>query len=491
MLELIHTHWRRQPVCKVRCLGVPTVDMDNICLCIEEKSGGKIIHRVGGVLYVFRGRNYDHQKRPKFPVMLWKPATPVYPKLIQEAPEGLTKEEADELRTKGKTLLPICKLAKNGVYLTLVTDVRTAFEGSILVKIDCKGMHASDYKKLGAKLKELVPCVLLSFDDEQILMWRGREWKSMYEEDGITKINGRFSDGSKSRANNNVSGKASVLDDFDLSPDELLSRVEEFDSKSRTIEQSDPAMIYLNKESSSTSKFDKGYEYDDSYDDEYDDSFEAVNNSVPVGSLPIDLLAKQLTDVLAKRARHDSGHDGPGLLVELEIFALCNMDLGSYGFWIEAKLGEHVRNQSAVFGCSFIELLLFMCAGAVVLTDIVFWLIIYAFLTGKDYRLNFLVVSVHSVNAIFLLGETFLNCLKFPFFRIAYFVLWTCVFVVFQWIFHAFVSMRWPYPFLDLSSPYAPAWYLAVGVLHLPCFAVFTLVFKIKQWCLQKTVASE
>ncbi|CAA0833111.1 CRS2-associated factor 2- chloroplastic [Striga hermonthica] len=314
MLELIHTHWRRQPVCKVRCLGVPTVDMDNICSCIEEKSGGKIIRKMGGVVYVFRGRNYDHQKRPKFPVMLWKPATPVYPKLIQDAPEGLTKEEADKLRTKGKSLLPICKLAKNGVYLTLVSDVRTALEGSVLVKIDCKGMHASDYKKLGAKLKELVPCVLLSFDDEQILMWRGREWKSMYEEDEIPKINGRFSDGSTSRVNNNVSvgpshkmsslwkraiesGKASVLDNFDLSPDELLSRVEEFDSKSRAIEHSNPAMIYSNKEGSSTSKFDKSYEYDDSYYDEYcDDPFEAVNNSVPVGSLPIDLLAKQLSD---------------------------------------------------------------------------------------------------------------------------------------------------------------------------------------------------
>lgn len=28
--------------------------------------------------------------------------------------------------------------------------------------------------------QELVPCVLLSFDDEQVLMWRGRDWKSMY-----------------------------------------------------------------------------------------------------------------------------------------------------------------------------------------------------------------------------------------------------------------------------------------------------------------------
>lgn len=44
--------------------------------------------------------------------MLWKPAAPVYPKLIQEVPEGLTREEATEMREKGENLLPICKLGK-------------------------------------------------------------------------------------------------------------------------------------------------------------------------------------------------------------------------------------------------------------------------------------------------------------------------------------------------------------------------------------------
>lgn len=43
--------------------------------------------------------------------------------------------------------------AKNGVYTTLVKDVRNAFEECPIVKVDCRGMHASDYKKIGAKLK--------------------------------------------------------------------------------------------------------------------------------------------------------------------------------------------------------------------------------------------------------------------------------------------------------------------------------------------------
>lgn len=57
------------------------------------------------------------------------------------------------LLVNSKYLLLIHIAAKNGVYISLVKDVRNVFEGSPLVKIDCRGMHASDYKKLGAKLK--------------------------------------------------------------------------------------------------------------------------------------------------------------------------------------------------------------------------------------------------------------------------------------------------------------------------------------------------
>ncbi|KAL5697479.1 CCR4-Not complex caf1 ribonuclease subunit Caf1 [Ranunculus cassubicifolius] len=178
MLENIHAHWKRRRVCKIKCKGVCTVDMDNVRHQLEEKTGGKIIYSRGGVLFLFRGRNYNYRSRPRFPLMLWKPVTPIYPRLIQQAPEGLTLAEAKEMRRKGRGLQPICKLGKNGVYNGLVKHVREAFEECELVRIDCQGMNSSDYKKIGAKLKDLVPCVLLSFEYEHILMWRGLEWKS-------------------------------------------------------------------------------------------------------------------------------------------------------------------------------------------------------------------------------------------------------------------------------------------------------------------------
>ncbi|PIN18995.1 hypothetical protein CDL12_08333 [Handroanthus impetiginosus] len=146
----------------------------------------------------------------------------------------------------------------------------------------------------------------------------------------------------------------------------------------------------------------------------------------------------------------------------------------------------NIRTAASVWGYAF-QIIFQISAGAVALTDFVYWLIIYPFLTPSYYRLSFLKICMHSVNAVLLLGDAILNHLRFPFFRIAYFVLWTCIYVVFQWIIHACVSMSsWPYAFMDLSSPYAPLWYLAVGVLLLPCFGIFILIYRIKQCYLSR-----
>lgn len=142
--------------------------------------------------------------------------------------------------------------------------------------------------------------------------------------------------------------------------------------------------------------------------------------------------------------------------------------------------------QTAGIWCYVVQIIFQISIGAVVLTDIVFWLILYAFLASKDFDLNFLIVSMHSVNAVFLLGETILNNFWFPFFRIGYFILWTVIFVIFQWIIHACVSLWWPYPFLDLSSSFAPLWYAAVGLMHFPCYGIFALIIKLKYYWLSK-----
>ncbi|XP_072998490.1 uncharacterized protein [Typha latifolia] len=122
-------------------------------------------------------------------------------------------------------------------------------------------------------------------------------------------------------------------------------------------------------------------------------------------------------------------------------------------------------------------------AGAVMLTDCVFWLIIFPFLAIKDYDLSILLIGMHSVNAVFLLGDTALNSLRFPWFRIAYFLLWTATYVIFQWIIHGSISIWWPYPFLDLSSPRAPIWKVVSSVLPLHQLTKYgALLFSLAQF---------
>ncbi|XP_038686824.1 uncharacterized protein LOC119986314 [Tripterygium wilfordii] len=121
-----------------------------------------------------------------------------------------------------------------------------------------------------------------------------------------------------------------------------------------------------------------------------------------------------------------------------------------------------------------------MNAGAVLLTDCVFWFILVPLLEIKDYNINPLVVCMHSLNAVFLIGDTALNCLQFPWFRIAYFLLWTIAYVIFQWLVHVNLKIWWPYPFLDLSDPFSPLWYFSVVVMHLLCYAIFDLITRLK-----------
>ncbi|CAN6901684.1 unnamed protein product [Brassica oleracea] len=149
------------------------------------------------------------------------------------------------------------------------------------------------------------------------------------------------------------------------------------------------------------------------------------------------------------------------------------------GTYTPSIILEEAANNSkpctpAGFGVYIFQVIFQTCAGAVVLTDIVFWGLIYPF--TKGYRLSFLHVCMHSLNAVFLLGDTCLNSLRFPLFRISYFAFWSCIFVAYQWIIHAFKNLWWPYQFLDLSSPYAPLWYVlgsgigAYTVLRRLCF---------------------
>ncbi|KAL0712381.1 hypothetical protein Bca4012_019359 [Brassica carinata] len=177
MLNDIYNHWKHAEAVRVKCLGVPTLDMKNVIFHLEDKTYGQVVSKHCGTLVLYRGRNYDPKKRPKIPLMLWKPHEPVYPRLIKTTIDGLTIEETKAMRKKGLAVPALTKLAKNGYYGSLVSMVRDAFLVSELVRIDCLGLEKKDYKKIGAKLRDLVPCILVTFDKEQVVIWRGKDYK--------------------------------------------------------------------------------------------------------------------------------------------------------------------------------------------------------------------------------------------------------------------------------------------------------------------------
>ncbi|CAI9111188.1 OLC1v1011344C1 [Oldenlandia corymbosa var. corymbosa] len=60
--------------------------------------------------------------------------------------------------------------------------------------------------------------------------------------------------------------------------------------------------------------------------------------------------------------------------------------------------------------CIF-QILFQMTAGAVMLTDSVYWFVIFPFINIKNYEMSFLTVVAHSLNAILLFGDAALNSL--------------------------------------------------------------------------------
>lgn len=105
------------------------------------------------------------------------------------------------------------------------------------------------------------------------------------------------------------SNKALLLEKFDLGPDALLEKVEEFEGISQAMEHSHPAFPLLSEDgaegaianfedrtedSYSSEEDDDDDDYDDYYGDEDDDLYDIVDTSAQPGSLPVDLIVEKL-----------------------------------------------------------------------------------------------------------------------------------------------------------------------------------------------------
>lgn len=97
------------------------------------------------------------------------------------------------------------------------------------------------------------------------------------------------------------SSKALLLDEINLGPDALLEKVEEFESMTQATEHSYPALVVSSPNLSNNEMNDESDieidedDVEDYGDDDDDNLFEELETSIPLGSLPVDLLAKQLS----------------------------------------------------------------------------------------------------------------------------------------------------------------------------------------------------
>ncbi|GAQ84416.1 CRM domain containing protein [Klebsormidium nitens] len=191
MVGLIHTHWRRRPVCKVKCKGIFTVDMPKLLRELERSAGGRVIWQHCGTVLLFRGRNY-HWRDP--PILEPPEDRSADKKLTQETnpvedrnPGGMGKLKSLQLSRRMNREPPIVWLDKNGYYGGLVNLVRTFFSEpkNDLAVIKCPKFVPGDVVKLAIQLKALVPADVFQVDKDRkqrIVLYRNAGWERPTDE---------------------------------------------------------------------------------------------------------------------------------------------------------------------------------------------------------------------------------------------------------------------------------------------------------------------
>ncbi|XVE98115.1 hypothetical protein REPUB_Repub03eG0077600 [Reevesia pubescens] len=94
--------------------------------------------------------------------------------------EPLTAEEVKELVNSCLKTQRQLNIGRDGLTHNMLDNIHAHWKRRRVCKIKCKGVCTVDMNNVCEQLEELVPCVLISFEDEQILMWRGRNWKSSF-----------------------------------------------------------------------------------------------------------------------------------------------------------------------------------------------------------------------------------------------------------------------------------------------------------------------
>lgn len=122
------------------------------------------------------------------------------------------------------------------------------------------------------------------------------------------------------------------------------------------------------------------------------------------------------------------------------------------------------------------ELLLDMLLATSILIAVVVWTILYPYavrMHAADKILNWVSYCQHGVNVVLLQIEFLATHHRVSVDSLPLMLLWPSVYTIFTWILHGTVARGfWPYPFLELDTPWAPVWYLGLLLAHLGAFVL-------------------
>ncbi|THU43869.1 hypothetical protein C4D60_Mb02t01360 [Musa balbisiana] len=139
---------------------------------------------------------------------------------------------------------------------------------------------------------------------------------------------------------------------------------------------------------------------------------------------------------------------------------------------------QEADDEGAGFWVYCMQLVYQTSAGAVVLTDVIFWVLIVPFLSTAHFELNAIMGCMHTLNAVFLLVDTFLNNLV----MCGLTLFWSLI--LHGHLFGKLYFTKYDFSILCklivmlIHIPHCR--YLCMALIHFPCYGLYWLIVRAK-----------
>lgn len=131
------------------------------------------------------------------------------------------------------------------------------------------------------------------------------------------------------------------------------------------------------------------------------------------------------------------------------------------------------------------ELVLDVVLATSILIATVVWTILYPYAVRVHESarlLNWVSYCQHGVNVVLLQIEFLATHHRVSVDALPLVLLWPSLYTIFTWLLHGTVARGfWPYPFLELNTPWAPVWYLGLLLAHLAAFVLVLALSHLKK----------